>query len=267
MISVDILTLVIIAGLFGLIIGSFINVCIYRIPRHENIAFPASHCTTCGHQLQVSDLIPVFSYIFLGGKCRYCKSKISPRYPLVEILHSLLYMIVVMYFGFTIQSMMYCLFTSFMLVLTMIDFEHMILPTKIIIAGAVTGVILRIIQSIVYKDYTFLTDSILAAVIGGALFYTIFYVSKVLLKREGMGFGDVRYITMIGIFLTPELLALTILISAVTASVYGVIQLYILKTSKEFPYGPFISIGAFISIILGDKMINWYLNMISNLWA
>lgn len=259
MVLIETLFLVITFGLFGLVIGSFLNVCIYRIPRDESIAFPSSHCTTCGHSLQVLDLIPVFSYIFLRGKCRYCKSKISPRYMLVETLHSLLYMIVVAHFGLTIEAIIYCFLSSIMLVLTMIDFEHMILPTKIIIFGAIIGGILRIIQSILYKDYTILASSVLAAGIGYALFYTIFYVSKALLKREGMGFGDIRYISMIGIFLSPKLLIVTILLSAVIGSVYGIIQLYILKASKEFPYGPFISIGAFVSFLVGDEIINWYL--------
>ena len=260
MILIETLLLVITTGLFGLVIGSFLNVCIYRIPREESIAFPASHCTTCGHPLSTLDLIPVFSYIFLHGKCRYCKSQISPRYMLVEVFHSLLYMIVVSYFGYSLETLIFCFLSSIMLILTMIDFEHMILPTKIIIFGAIIGVIFRIIQSILYKDYTILTNSILAAGIGYALFYTIFYVSKALLKKEGMGFGDIRYIAMIGIFLSPKLLIVTILLSAVIGSIYGIVQLYIVKTSKEYPYGPFISMATFISMLFGDEIINWYLS-------
>ncbi len=260
MILIETLLLVITTGLFGLVIGSFLNVCIYRIPREESIAFPASHCTTCGHPLHPLDLIPVFSYIFLRSKCRYCKSKISPRYMLVEMLHSLLYIVVAAYFGFSIETIMYCFLSSIMLVLTMIDFEHMILPTKIILFGGIIGVILRITQYILYKDYTILTNSILAAVIGCASFYTIFYVSKALLKKEGMGFGDIRYITMLGIFLSPKLLIVTILLSSVIGSIYGIVQLYIVKASKEYPYGPFISMATFISMLFGDEIINWYLS-------
>lgn len=256
---IETLLLVIIGGLFGLIIGSFLNVCIYRIPRHENIAFPASHCTTCGHSLSALDLIPVLSYIFLCGKCRYCKSKISPRYMLVEIIHSLLYMIVIAHFGHTIETIIYCFLSSIMLVLTMIDLEHMILPTKIIIFGAIIGVIFRATQFILYKDYTVLIDSILAAGIGCASFCTIFYVSKALLKREGMGFGDIRYIAMIGIFLSPKLLLVTMLLSAVIGSIYGLVQLYALKESREFPYGPFISIASFLSVLIGDEIVHWYI--------
>jgi leader peptidase (prepilin peptidase)/N-methyltransferase len=128
MVLIETLFLVITFGLFGLVIGSFLNVCIYRIPRDESIAFPSSHCTTCGHSLQALDLIPVFSYIFLRGKCRYCKSKISPRYMLVETLHSLLYMIVVAHFGLTIESIIYCFLSSIMLVLTMINLLNILAP-------------------------------------------------------------------------------------------------------------------------------------------
>ena len=143
----------VIAAIFGLLIGSFLNVCIYRIPREESIVFPPSHCMVCEHGLGVLDLIPVASFCILGGKCRYCGAKISKQYPVVELANGLLYGVIFYQFGFGVDAIVYSIFASVMVVLTVIDLREMILPTKVILFGGIVALVGSIICIVILAIY------------------------------------------------------------------------------------------------------------------
>jgi len=249
---------IIFAILFGTLLGSFLNVCIYRIPREASIVWPGSHCTSCKHDLEPIDLIPIFSFLFLKGRCRYCNKRISARYPFIELLTGILYGFIYYHFGLSIEAAMYALFAAVLLILAMIDLEHMILPTRIILFGAGMGLVFRILQAALYQELIYLWEPLLSGVLGYGLFYGIFYLSKLLLKKEGLGFGDVRLIGMIGVYLSGSLLFFTIFASSILASVYGLVVLCMNRESEPFPFGPFISGAALVALFYGYPLLEWY---------
>jgi len=246
-----------------MIIGSFLNVCIYRLPKGENIAFPGSHCTSCSHSLSALDLIPIISFLALKGKCRYCGHKISSRYMLIELLTGLLFGAVYLKFGISLETVMYVTFSAVLIVLTMIDLDYMLLPTKIILFGVGVGLVFRILQAAIYRDMMFLGGSLLAAVLGYGFFWGMFYGAKLLFKKEGLGFGDVRLMGMLGLYLSVNLVFFTIFAASILASIYGIMLCYRKKASEPFPFGPFLNIVAIIALFYGDEVITWYLGFIS----
>ena len=252
----------VIAAIFGLLIGSFLNVCIYRIPREESIVFPPSHCMVCEHGLGVLDLIPVASFCILGGKCRYCGAKISKQYPVVELANGLLYGVIFYQFGFGVDAIVYSIFASVMVVLTVIDLREMILPTKVILFGGIVALVGSIIRVYMYSDFSYLWSALLGGAIGYAFLAIPFYISIYGFKKEGMGFGDVRYLAMIGLFTSVKLVILIAFIAAILGAIYGGIQLAIKKTSLPFPFGPFLSVGAITSILYGEQLLDWYFNLL-----
>ena len=169
--------------LFGLCIGSFLNVCIYRIAREESIVFPASHCTNCGYQLKAKDLVPVLSYIFLGGKCRSCKEKISIKYPIVEILNSLLYVVIYSVYGFSFDFIKFAIFASLMIVIGLIDLDTKYVFNSTIVFGVVTGLLFFISEWIITKNIPW--TNIVGAAIGFGVIYAIVALTG------GMGEGDI----------------------------------------------------------------------------
>lgn len=243
---------------FGLIIGSFLNVCIYRIPENQSISYPRSHCTTCNHTLGPLDLVPVLSYLCLGGKCRYCKAKISPRYMCVELLTTLAFIGVYLQYGATLNTVMYCTFTAFLITLTMIDFDHMILPTNIIVVGWLMGIVFVLLRALQAGDITYLWEPLLASAIGYGLFFALFYGVQFIYKKEGLGFGDVRLMALLGLYTSIQLVFLTILIASLIASIYGVILYIKCKESKPFAFGPHLCMGAYISVLFGYSILEWY---------
>jgi leader peptidase (prepilin peptidase)/N-methyltransferase len=248
--------------LMGIIIGSFLNVCIYRIPKGESIVFPGSQCTNCGHSLSHLDLVPILSFLILKGKCRYCDNKISKRYMMIEILTGLMFGGVYLRFGWSLETLLYAGFMAVLIVLTMIDLDEMLLPTKIIWFGAGIGLIFRALQSILYQDIRYLGASFLAALLGYGFFWVLFYMAKILFKKEGLGFGDVRLAGMLGIYLPINLIVFTIFVSSLLASIYGGMLFYKKKASEPFSFGPFLNIAAVIALFYGDDMIWWYLGFI-----
>ncbi len=252
----------IIVFLVGIVIGSFLNVSIYRIPKGESISYPGSHCMACQHPLGRFDLIPIVSYLCLKGKCRYCGEKISGRYLFIELITGLSFVAVFLRFGISIEGIIYALFIAVLIVLTMIDYDYMLLPTSVIWSGVILGVFLRIFQTVLHKNPEYLISSLLAAALGYSFFYAVFYMAKLLFKKEGLGFGDVRLIGMLGIYLSIPLILLTIFISSILASIYGIIILYIKKKNEPFPFGPFINLGAVIALFYGYSIITWYLEIV-----
>jgi len=193
--EIEIISIVILS-LLGLIVGSFSNVCIYRIPRNESIVFPASHCPKCRKTIRPIDNIPLLSYILLKGRCRNCKSKISIRYPIVELLTGLIYLIVYLIYGLSIQTLVYIILSSALIIIAFIDLNQQIIPDVISLPGIVIGFIISF-----FVPYISFVDSILGIAVGGGIILIIGLVGSVIYKKEAMGGGDVKLSAMIGAFL------------------------------------------------------------------
>lgn len=245
--------------IYGLIIGSFLNVVIYRIPRKENIAFPASHCPSCSTRLKWYDNIPLISYILLRGRCRYCDKEISLQYPIVESINGILYLILFKYFGFGIDFIFYALICSILIAIILIDLKEMIIPDSLVSSVLALSIIHRVILFIVYKTPLNIKSSILGLLIAGLLFLLIVIVSK-----GGMGGGDVTLIGVLGFVLGVPLILLNILLSFVLGGVISSLLLITkIKTRKDpIPFGPFIVLGFFIVLLYGEEIIDWYFNLL-----
>lgn len=251
------MTLLIIA--YGLIIGSFLNVCIYRIPREESIAWPGSHCPTCNHSLKWYDNIPLVSYLTLKGKCRYCKTPISTQYPIVESLNALLYITMYLKFSFSVDFIFYSLISSVLLAIIFIDFKEMIIPDSLVLSILVLSGINKSVNYFVYGLSPDLFGSILGMLIAGGLFLAI-----VMLSRGGMGGGDVTLIGALGFVLGVKYILLNIFLSFVLGAIISVFLLAAkIKTRKDpIPFGPFIALGFFMTVLMGQSIINWYFNLL-----
>ena len=193
--------------IIGLCIGSFLNVCIYRIPREESIAFPPSHCTSCGYELKAVDLIPIISYLFLKGKCRKCGEKISIKYPLVELLNGVLYLLIFLKFGLSLSFVFYSLLTSLLIVISYIDLDSKYIYSSTTILGVVLAAI-YIVVGLYTKDI-----SISNNVLGGAIGYGIIYLIVVITK--GMGQGDAEVAGVCGLFIGIKGILVCLFISVV----------------------------------------------------
>ncbi|WP_312702227.1 prepilin peptidase [Sedimentibacter sp.] len=244
--------------LYGLIIGSFLNVCIYRIPREESIAWPGSHCPRCNHNLSWYDNIPLLSYITLKGKCRYCGTGISAQYPLVEALNAVLYIVMYVKFGFGVDFVFYSLISSVLLVVIFIDLKEMIIPDSLVLCILILSVVHKSVNYFLYSMPFGLLDSVLGLLAAGGVFLII-----VLVSRGGMGGGDVTLIGALGFVLGLRYILLTIFLSFILGAVISVFLLAAkIKTRKDpIPFGPFIVTGFFITILWGQDIINLYFNL------
>lgn len=244
--------------LFGLIFGSFINVCIYRLPREESIVFPASHCPSCQTPIRPYENIPLLSFILLKGRCRSCRSPISWRYPLVEILHGCGFLYILARYGLSLPAIVYCLFLSSLIAVTFIDLSHRIIPDLITLPGMVLGVITA---STILPPGTI--DSIVGLFLGGGLFYLVAVLSLAILKKEGMGGGDIKLIAMIGAFLGWKGMLLTIFLAACSGSVIGILLILIQgrNRAEPIPFGPFLALGAVISLFWENGLLRWYFSI------
>ncbi|NWG02555.1 MAG: prepilin peptidase [Syntrophaceae bacterium] len=248
--------LTLISIILGAIVGSFLNVCIFRLPKEESIIWPGSHCPHCNKPIQFYDNIPIFSYIFLNGKCRYCKKPISIQYPLVEGITALSSFFLFMKFGPSLSYLFYFAFVAALIVITVIDLYHQIIPDVISLPGIGVGLII----SLILPQITFF-NSLIGVLLGGGSLFIVGTVYQWLFKREGMGGGDVKLLAMIGAFLGWKAVILTILLSSLVGSITGILIMAL--KGKDFkyaiPFGPFLSLGAVISLFWGQNIIDWYL--------
>ena len=244
--------------LFGLITGSFANVCIYRLPRKESVATPASHCPSCGTPIRFRDNIPVISYLLLRGRCRACGMPISPRYPAVEGLNGLLYLFAALRFGGTPATFFYFIFITAMVVITFIDYDLQIIPDEITLPGIPIGLLAGwlILPDPFYRAAGLgLTGSLIGAVTGFLLYYSIAFLS-----RGGMGGGDIKMMAMSGAVLGWKGVILTTFLASFAGSAVG---LYLLAfkgkgRKTKVPFGPFLAAGALLSLLLGQEIVRWY---------
>lgn len=245
--------------IFGAIVGSFLNVCILRIPERKSIIYPASHCPKCQSPIMWYDNIPVISYFILTGKCRNCKGPISFRYPLVELLTALFSMAAMIMFGPSSAYFIYFAFISSLIVITFIDLDHQIIPDII----SLPGIPLGFLASFVLPDITY-KESLIGILLGGGILFLIAIGYEFLAKKEGMGGGDVKFLAMIGAFLGWKGVLFTVFSGSLVGTVIGVtIMVAQGKDSKyAIPFGPFLSFGALLYLFFGETIIYWYLGML-----
>ena len=242
--------------ILGLIVGSFSNVCIYRIPRNESIIYPASHCPKCRSKIKPVDNIPLLSFILLKGRCRNCKSKISIQYPIVELLTGLIYLIIYLIYGLSIQSLIYIILSSALVIIAFIDLNEQIVPDIISLPGIVIGFILSF-----FVPYISFINSALGVVVGGGIILIIGLAGSVIFKKEAMGGGDVKLAAMIGAFLGWRYIIISLFLGFFLGALAGIILIMSKIKSREdvVPFGPFIVLGSFITLLWGEKIISWYI--------
>lgn len=256
--------------IFGSAIGSFLNVCIHRMPQQGySLIRPASHCPHCNKPIAWHDNIPLLSYIILCGRCRFCKQIIRIRYFVVELLTAITFLLLYNYYGLTYNFLFYCIFLCGLLIATFIDIQHRIIPDEISVGGIIVGFALSFIKGFIYRPSSIVHhpsfDSLLGIIIGGGIIYLTGALFDLvyfrLLKKppiqgetESMGGGDVKLLAMIGAFLGWEKALLTFFIAPFFGAVMGVINL-IAKKDHTIPYGPFLSLAAVLSLFWADKII------------
>jgi len=242
--------------ILGAIVGSFLNVCIYRLPKKESLVSPSSHCTLCGEPIKFYDNIPIVSYILLGGKCRHCKEHISIRYPVVEGLSGLLCLTLFIKYGLTIQSLLYFLFAASLLIITFIDIDYQFIPDIISIPGIFFG----IGASFLIPLMSWL-ESFIGILIGGGFLFVVAIGYKWLTGRDGMGGGDIKLLAMTGAWLGWKSIPFVLLSSSLIGALIGGGALLINKKGLRYkiPFGPFLSLASIAYIFFGPELINWYM--------
>lgn len=245
------------AFLLGAIVGSFLNVCIYRIPVGRSIVTPPSSCPRCDHQIRWYQNIPIVSYMFLAGRCAGCHTRISLRYPAVEVLTGLLFAIAFYYFGISVEMLVCWLFLAVLVVITFIDLDHQIIPDVISLPGIVVGFVCSFAVS-----WLSWVDSLLGILLGGGLLFVIAWFYEVVTKREGMGGGDIKLLGMIGAFLGWKAVFPVIFFASLGGTVIGVPVLLMEGKDSRFalPFGPFLAIAALVYLFWGADIVHWYLS-------
>lgn len=261
----------IIVFVFGSCIGSFLNVCIHRMPLGESVVWPSSHCPKCKIRIPAYDNIPFISYILLGGKCRFCKFRIPLRYPLVELLTAIMFVALFNHFGLSFEFFVFIVFVSTLFIASFVDIDHRIIPDEISVGGLILGFILSTVNGVHLSPLSFefmpMVNSLMGIIIGGGIIYLTGFLFDLvyfkLLKRppiqgetESMGGGDVKLLAMIGAFLGWQKALLTFFIAPFFALSIGLINL-VTKKDHTIPYGPFLSLGAIASMLWADKIIRF----------
>ncbi len=244
--------------LFGAVIGSFLNVCIYRIPLEQSVISPRSRCMSCGAEVNWYDNIPVLSWFLLRGRCRSCGVSFSIRYPMVELLCGCLVLLLFLRFGLTVPFFVYFILVTSLIVITFIDFDHQIIPDEISIPGIGIG----FIASFFMPEPGWLSSALgILAGWGGLAF--VFYAYLWLTGREGMGGGDAKLLAMLGAFLGLKAVPFIIFVSSLVGTVVGVTIMLLQRKGRHLaiPFGPYLAFGAVLYIFYGSWLINWYLSL------
>jgi len=244
--------------LLGLCLGSFANVCVYRIPLNKSIVHPPSSCPHCGAGIRFFDNIPLISYLLLKGRCRKCRTPISMRYPLVEILMAFLSLALFIKFGFHWRYLLWMVFSGTLVILSFIDLDHKILPDVLTVPGIAVGWLVSFLPGGVSW-----TDSLIGLMAGGGSLYLVAAGYERITGREGLGGGDIKLLAMIGAWMGWASLPLIVLMSSLSGAVIG--SVFILCGGKgartQIPFGPFLSLGALSYLFLGRQISLWYFNL------
>lgn len=241
--------LYVVVFLYGSVIGSFVNVCIVRLPRKESIVKIRSHCEDCGYQLKWYDLVPIFSYAFLGGKCRKCKTRISPQHLVLEVLNGGLYVLIFCVCGIGVEALLFCLAGSALLILSFIDWKTYEIPVGCNIFIGFLGIIRAVL------DYR----NILLYIIGFLSVSVFLYVLYVCTKGRAIGGGDIKLMAACGLLLGWKLIILAFLIGCVVGAVVHLIRMKVSKEGHVLAMGPYLSVGVMVAALWGDRFLNWYL--------
>ncbi len=244
----------------GAMIGSFLNVCIVRLPKDKSIAFPASHCCSCKAPIAWHDNVPVLSWFLLGGRCRRCKAKFSARYPAIEFLTGCLFILFFVVFGWTPKSGVYLVFSLALLVQTMIDLEHEIIPDAITLPGIALGVAASLALPELQGESSRLAalgQSALGVLAGGGSLWLAGTIAERILKKEAMGGGDVKLLAMVGALLGWPGVLWTIFVSSLFGSVVG-LYLRVTAGRERIPFGPYLGLAAFLYLFFGVRAMEWY---------
>ncbi len=250
--------IVLFVAILGLFIGSFLNVCIHRIPSGESIVWPGSKCPKCDNPIKPWDNIPVLSYLILRGRCRNCSAPISVRYPLVELLSSLIAVALLFRFGPGVRFVIYYFWACALLVITFIDLDLLIIPDRLSIGGAAVGILLIPWLMVGWKD------ALIGLTLGAGMLAAVIYGYFLLTGKQGMGGGDVKLLGMIGVFTGWQGVLFTVFMGSLMGTVVGIPWAYFHKNRETttlkaaIPFGPFLSLGALLYVLWGDAVINWY---------
>ena len=275
------LAFVVCALVLGLLVGSFLNVVVYRLPKMMlqdwkaqarevlelpaepkpetfNLLLPHSRCPHCAHRIRAWENLPVVSYLFLGGKCSSCKAPISKRYPLVELVCGLLSAFVAWHFGFGWQAAAVLVLSWGLLSMSLIDADHQLLPDVIVLPLLWLGLIVN-----AFGLFVSLTDALWGAVFGYLVLWAVFWLFKLVTGKEGMGYGDFKLLAMLGAWGGWQILPLTILLSSLVGAVLGLILLRLrnVETSTPIPFGPYLAIAGWIALLWGDQITTSYLQI------
>ncbi|HCW04399.1 MAG TPA: prepilin peptidase [Clostridium sp.] len=237
--------------ILGLFFGSFFNVCIYRIPKEESVVAPPSHCTKCNTRLKFLDLVPVFSYIFLGRKCRYCGDKISPRYAIVESMTAIIFTALYFKFALTFEFFKFAVMTSFMIIIGLIDHDTTDVYAVTTWPGIICGLLFA--GAAYFMDKPFL-DCIYGGLLAGGV------ITAIVVLTKGMGWGDVEICALAGLYLGLKNSIVMLFFSFVIGGVIGILLIATKKKSRKdyIPFGPYIALGALVAVFFGDQILKWY---------
>ncbi|BFU94466.1 MAG: Type 4 prepilin-like proteins leader peptide-processing enzyme [Nitrospira sp.] len=252
--------LYIVVAVLGCLVGSFLNVCIFRLPRGESVVWPGSHCPACGNPLQFYDNIPVFSYLWLRGRCRACRVRIPLQYPAVEVANAAGYIGILWFFGPGWPAVLYGLLLSALLVVVGTDLSHQIIPDAITLPGLFVGFLGAV--TVLPVGWV---NALLGILVGGGILWALAWISPYVFGKEGMGGGDIKLLAMIGAFLGWKPALLTIMVGSLTGSLIGVslIGLQVIKRDEYIPFGPFLAFGALVSMFFAQPILDWYQGLLS----
>lgn len=252
----------------GLCLGSFLNVVIYRLPKGEGIVIEPSHCPTCQKRIKPYDLVPLFSYLFLRAKCRYCGERISMQYPLVELLTALSMIGIYYTFGLSIHTISMMVLVLMFIAVLFIDISHYIIPNEIIVFGLISGLMFAILKGFDFNNWNVynwevLKDSGIGLLVGGLTFLIIVFIGEWMMKAEAMGMGDVKLMGVVGLFLGLKLTVLSMFLAFIIGSVVSIFLLAakIKGRRDQIPFGPFIVLGSTTAFLWGNQILTWYFNI------
>jgi leader peptidase (prepilin peptidase)/N-methyltransferase len=250
----------VVAFVCGAAIGSFLNVCIHRLPRHESVVWPGSHCPACNHPIAFYDNIPLLSYLWLNGQCRACRIRIPFRYPIVELANGTGYALILWEFGPGAPALVYAVLFSALLVITYIDLSHQIIPNVITLPGITLGLLCAATILPVGR-----LDSVLGALLGYGIPWGLANAYLLLRGRQGMGLGDAKLLAMIGAFLGWKPMLLTVMVGAGVGSVVGLVLIALKRVRRDqyLPFGPFLALGAIVSLFFHQVVLSWYLGLLT----
>jgi leader peptidase (prepilin peptidase)/N-methyltransferase len=252
--------LIIIFAILGLEVGSFLNVCIDRLPQNKSIAFPASHCEACQHKLGAKDLIPVFSYLRLRGRCRYCRASVPRRLFWVELATGVVFALLAWHYGLSPALGIMIFYACLFIVVSVIDLEHGLILNKVVYPSMVVALLLALISRPWLTQW--IVPGIANAAIGGAIGFALFLLIA-LISRGGMGWGDVKLAGLIGLATGFPLVFLSVIMAAILGGIVAVVMVITKKRQRRqtIPFGPFLALAAMITLLWGSNIMNWYLGL------